>query len=145
MSQFENSDILKYVLARIIDISSRKTSYGNAISTINNSVKNLEEKFDFLKHVEIKNTQFSESDDTISILSDIDRIESNMMGRAIYEIIKTMNRTLGKSAGHFFMKELRSSLDDEYYSTISEMGIDLSLLQLEFEVEELEKKLNENK
>jgi len=145
LSQFENSDILKYVLARIIDISSRKTSYGNAISTINNSVKNLEEKFDFLKHVEIKNTQFSESDDTISILSDIDRIESNMMGRAIYEIIKTMNRTLGKSAGHFFMKELRSSLDDEYYSTISEMGIDLSLLQLEFEVEELEKKLNENK
>lgn len=145
MSKSENSEILKYILKRLIDISSRKTSYGNAVTTMNNSVNNLKEKYDFLKHVEIKNTQFSESDNSINIMSDINKIESNEMGKALYAIIKTMNKSLGKNAGHFFIKELRSGMDEDYHTMISDMGIDLSLLQLEFEVEELEKKLKDNK
>ncbi len=145
MSDFENSDLLKYVLKRLIDISSRKTSYVNAITTMDSSVKDLKEKYDFLRHIEIKNTQYLESDDSITIMADINNIESNELGKALYSIIKKMNKSLGKSAGHFFIKEFRTGMNDDYHSMITDLGIDLSLLQLEFEVEELEKKLKNRK
>lgn len=143
MAQFENSKVVKYILNKLIDISSRKTSHGTAVMTIDRSLKNLIEKYEFLKHVEIKNTQYSEDDNTITVMSDIDKIDTDKMGKALYAVIQTMNRSLGKNAGHFFIKELRSNIDDDYHSYIRDMGIDLSLMQLEFEVEELEKKMNE--
>ena len=143
MAQFENSKVVKYILNKLIDISSRKTSHGNAVITIDQSLKNLIDEYDFLKHVEIKNTQYTEDGNTITVMSDIDKIDTNEMGKAIYAIIQTMNRSLGKNAGHFFIKELRSNIDDDYHSSIRDMGVDLSLMQLEFEVEKLEKKINE--
>ncbi len=55
--------------------------------------------------------------------------------------IVTMNEMLGKDAGHFFIKEMSRSIGDEYYSTMGDMGVDLSLMQLEYEVSEMEKRL----
>ena len=141
MPQFENSEIVRHILQTLVNISSRKTTSGTAISTMNELIKKLEDKYDFLKHVEIKDTRFLELEDPITVLTDINKINSNDIGRALYDIIKMMNSNLGKAAGHFFFKELRNRINDSYYPDIEEMGIDLSLMQLEFEVNEMSKKL----
>jgi hypothetical protein len=101
----------------------------------------LEKKYSFLKHIEIKDTQYLELDVPITVMSDIDNVSSEIIGKALYDIIKLMNNNLGKNAGHFLIKELKNSLDDDYYSTIMNMGLDLSLMQLEFEISKMTKKL----
>lgn len=147
MPEPKSSEILENLLSTLIKISGRKTNKGHAIFTMENVLKQLINKYDFLKHVQIKDIRFSEGEDVVSVMgeSDINNVNSSEMGKAIYAIIKNFNNSLGKDAGHFFMKEIRNTLDEDYISTMMNMGIDLGLMQLENEVEELEKTILRNK
>ena len=103
MAILNNSEVFRQVLDTLIDISSRKTTMGHAVSTIADIIKQLENKYDFLKHVEVNDTRFIERDKSISVMADINEIKSNELGDALYDIIKTMNIVLGKDAGYFFI------------------------------------------
>ena len=141
MPEIENSEVVEHILKTLIDISSRKTTESHAILIMDSLMKKLEKRYDFLKHVEIKDTRFLEFYDPISVMTDIDVVESNEIGKALYDIIMTMNNELGKDAGHFFIKELGNNIGEMYHSMIEDMGIDLGLMQLEYEVSEMEKRL----
>jgi len=141
MTEMENSEVIRHVLDKLINITSRKTTSGHAISTLFKSIKELEKKYGFLKHIEIKDTQFIELEEPITVMSDIDNVSSDDIGRALYDIIKSMNSNLGDNAGHFFIKELKNSIEDDYNTTMVNMGLDLGLMQLEFEINEMTKKL----
>lgn len=145
MPELEKSAIVENLLNILINISGRKTDRGHAVFTLDAVMKKLEDKYDFLKHVQIKDTRYIEDVDTVSVMSDINVVDSSEMGRALQDIITTMDSSLGKDAGHFFIKELRTSLDDDYKTSISDMGVDLSLMQLEREVKELEKSITRKK
>jgi len=141
MPQFKNSEVVEHILQALIDISGRKTTKIQAISTIDELIKKLQDKYDFLKHIEIRDTRFMENEEPVSVMSDIDGVKSNDVGKALYDIIKTMNLNLGKDAGYYFIKELKNNIGEDYYSTIEEMGLDFGVMQLEFEVNEMTKKL----
>ena len=145
MPELEKSAIVENLLNILINISGRKTDRGHAIITMDAVMKKLEDKYDFLKHVQIKDTRYIEDVDTVSVMSDINVVDSSEMGRALQDIITTMDNSLGKDAGHFFIKELRTSLDDDYKTSMDDMGVDLSLMQLEREVKELEKSITRKK
>jgi len=141
MPHFKNSKVVEHILQALINISGRKTTKIQAISTMDELIKKLQDKYDFLKHIEIKDTRFMENEEPVSVMSDIDSVKSNYVGKALYDIIKTMNLSLGKEAGYFFIKELKNNIGEDYYSTIEEMGLDFGVMQLEFEVNEMTKKL----
>ena len=141
MVEFENSEIIKHVLDKLINITSRKTDTGQAVSIIFKSIKEHKNKYDFLKNIEIKDTQFIELEEPIAVMSDINKVRSDEIGKALYDIIKSINSNLGRNAGYFLIKELKNSINDEYNTTIMDMGLDLSLMQLEFEINEMTKKL----
>jgi len=141
LTELENSEIVKYVLQKLIDISSRKTTAGHAVSTMHDLVKNLERKYIFLKNVEIKDPRFIEISNPVSVMTGINIIKLVEVGKALSDIIKTMQLKLGDEAGHFFIKEFKNSLEEEYNTTIEEMGLDLGLMQLESEVNKMVKKL----
>jgi len=141
MPHFENSEVVRHILQTLIRISSRKTTKGDAVSAMDELIKKLQDKYDFLKHVEIKDIRFMETEEPVTVMSDIDGVKSNDVGKALYDIIKTMNSSLGKEAGYFFIKELRNNIREDYYSTIEEMGLDFGVMQLEFEINEITKKL----
>jgi hypothetical protein len=65
------------------------------------------------------------------------------LGKALHAIIDSVNRSLGENAGHFFIKEIRNTLSDEYLTVIKNMGIDLGIMQLESEITRLERNLAE--
>ena len=134
MPILEKSDVMKNVLTTMISISGRKTSQGDAISTMDSVITRLEDRYDFLKNIEIHDIRFSEERDAVKVLPDINNIGSDDFRNAIQEIVTAMTTSLGRNAGHFFIKELQKRLGDEYTSFLSDMGIDLSLLQLESEV-----------
>jgi hypothetical protein len=141
MTQIENSEVVRHILQTLINISSRKTTKVQAISTMFDSIKKLQTKYDFLKHIEIKDTRYMETENPVSVMSDINNIKLNDVGKALHDIIKTININLGRGAGYFFIKELKNSIGEDYYSTIEEMGLDFGVMQLEFEVNEMTKKL----
>jgi hypothetical protein len=145
MPELKKSDVMENVLTTLINISGRKTNKGHALFTMDNLIKRLEDRYNLLKNVQIKDIRYSEDEDAISIMTGIDDAESAEVGKAIHDIITTMNRDLGRDAGHFFIKELRTTLDAESISLIEDMGVDLGLMQLEYEVGELEKRVTQKK
>ena len=139
MADLENSDVVKNLLNILIDISGRKTDKGHAVFTLGSVMKKLETKYNFLKYIQIKDTRFIEDVETVYVVPEINDVTSSEIGEALQDIISTMDSSLGDSAGHFFIKEIRSRLDDNYRLSISDMGVDLSIMQLEKEVRDLEK------
>jgi len=135
----ENSELVKILLNILIDISSRKTDRGHAIYTMEGVMEKLKNKYIFLKNVQVTDNRFIENKELIDVSSGIDDIDSTEMGRAINDIITTMHYSLGDKAGHFFIKDLQRNLEDKYSSHIQELGVDLSILQLEKQVKDLEK------
>ena len=110
-----------------------------------NIPKDLENKFDFLKYVQVKDTRDIEEIDTIKVMPDINDVNPSEMGKALHDIITTMDSSLGENAGHFFIKELNNRLDDDNRNIINDMGVDLSIMQLEREVRDLEKTIAQKK
>ncbi len=139
LADMDNSEVVRHFLETLIDISSRKTTKGHAVLTMDNLIKKLENKYDFLKHIEVKDNRFTELGEPISVMTDINEIDSSEIGNALSDIIATMNEELGKDAGHFFIKEVKDNLQENYSENFEDMGLDLGLIQLEQEVRELGK------
>jgi hypothetical protein len=78
-------------------------------------------------------------------MSDINTVPPTEMGKAIHAIIESMNQSLGDRAGHFFIKEIRNTLNDECLFSIKTMGVDLGMMQLESEIMRLEREIAERK
>lgn len=142
----EKSEIIKSVLKTLISISSRKTDFPYAVMTMDDLIKRLEARYIFLKHVQINDDVYKEeTTDVISVMSDINNVSPAELGQAIHAIIESVNRSLGENAGHFFIKEIRNTLSDDYLSVMRDMGVDLGLMQLESEITRLERDLAERK
>jgi hypothetical protein len=140
MPVLKKSEIMKNVLRTLISISSRKTDLPYTIITMEDLIRRLETQYRFLKHIQINDDFYNEqSGDMISVMSDINTIPPNELGKALHSIIDSMNRSLGENAGHFFIKEIRNTLSDEYLTVMRDMGVDLGLMQLESEIIERKK------
>ena len=146
MPVLKKSEIMKNVLRTLISISSRKTDLPYTIMTMEDLIRRLETQYRFLKHIQINDDFYNEqSGDMISVMSDINTIPPNELGKALHSIIDSMNRSLGENAGHFFIKEIRNKLSDEYLTGMRDMGVDLGLMQLESEINRLEREIIERK
>jgi len=145
MSSLENSEIVENLLNVLIDISGRKTDRGHAIFTLESVIRKLEDKYGFLTNIEVNDTRYLEFVNPIDVTSDINNTSSADIGEALHDIITTMDSSLGSDAGHFFIKEIRNKLSDEYRFSMDEMGVDLSLMQLEREVRNLERSIMKKK
>jgi len=146
MSSPKKSEVIKNVLRTLVSISSRKTDLPFTIMTMEDLIRRLETRYRFLKHIQIKDDFYNEeSDNMISVMSDINTVPPNELGKALHSIIDSMNRSLGDNAGHFFIKEIRNKLSDEYITEMRSMGIDLGLMQLESEIYRLEREITERK
>ncbi|DAC73301.1 MAG TPA: hypothetical protein DSN98_01190 [Thermoplasmata archaeon] len=142
----EKSEIIKNVLKTLISISSRKTDLPYTILTIEDHIKRLAIQYSFLKHVQINNDVYNEeSAEVISVMSDINTVPPTELGKALHSIIHSMNRSLGDNAGHFFIKEIRNTLNDDYLNGMKDMGVDLGLMQLESEITRLEREITQRK
>lgn len=140
----ENSEVIRNVLTTLLTISRRKDTDIDIVSTMGSLVKKLEEKYSFLKHVEIDDRRFFETGDSITVMSNIDLVPSAEMGKAIHDIIFSMIELLGRNAGFYFIKEIGHRIGDDCYTTIrDDMGVNLNLMQLEWGASRMEKRLSD--
>jgi len=135
LHKIENSVVMKHTLASLVHVASTKTSEEYARSSVKNLLKELEENYGFLRHIEIKDVKYLENTyDAITVMSNIDHIEPLKVGRAIQNLVDVLKRHLGKRAGYFFMKEFQDDLGEDYRSIIKSMGVDLRLADLQDEL-----------
>ena len=140
----ENSEVMKNVLNTLLKISSQKDIDINVISTMGSLVKKLEEKYSFLKHIEIKDTRFLEADNPITVMSDMNNVPPTEVGKAIHEIIFSMTASIGRDAGFYFIKEIGHRIGEDCYTTIKDdMGVNLNLMQIECNVSRMERRLTD--
>jgi len=134
----ENATLVKEVLKTLITISGRKTTQSHAIYLVETTIDKLRKQYSFLDTISIKDTTYLEDTDQITIMGEVNNINSNEIGPAVKDIISQLNKSLGADAGHFFLKELSRKLNDESVSTLKEIGIDLDLMHLELQVSKME-------
>ena len=132
MPQLDNKEIIECILNSTMSVISRRTSDAYANVIIDNSVKKITKKYNFLHLVEIKRTEYNELYDVINIEPDINNIDRRLIGRAIKDLMQHIIKTMGKDAGYYFIREIKESLSFEYEKIIKDIGIDLDLLQFQF-------------
>ena len=131
MPHVEKDEVVRNILERLISISGRKTDKVYAVMTMESLIKDLQPQYSFLKNIQISEDLYTEDAvTTVSLRSTFQDVTATDLGRALHAIIFQLNRSLGDRAGHFFIKELRNTLDDDYLTTMREMGVDLGLMQL---------------
>jgi len=81
---------------------------------INDILKTMKDKFDFLKYVKVIKTGHSEDDDEVlNIKDDLDSIDPAEIGKAIESIIRIASMNMkDKNAGLYVITELKEHIKD---------------------------------
>ncbi len=123
--------LVKKALEAIINIIDERTSKGFAVVTIDTIIEELENRHDVLKYIKIDKSRYTEGADAISIMPEVNSVESYKLGKAIREIIKMTHKHLGDKT-YNFIEEFKNKLGDKYLSEIEKIGVNLHFLELKF-------------
>ena len=131
MEPLKNSVLLRSVITAIYNVASRRTSSKSADESIGSTIKTLEKKYDFLRHVNIDQKDLSTGDFAISFSEDIDELHPAIVGRALEALIRVVYNDIGSEAGLYFVTELKQLAGDDVSRAFTDREIDLDQVQLE--------------
>ena len=129
MSDIENSDLLEGVLKALYTTAARRTTQNFAVTIIDTIIRTIEERYEFLKYVQIYTDGGSE--DFINVSSDLNSVHPAKIGKAIEAIVQVVYMDLEEKAGLYFIKEVKINVGEEIISKLREYGVDLELLMLQ--------------
>jgi len=122
--------IFKHVFRAIIEVLSKASTASYAVLSIDNAIKNINTKYDFLKFIKIDSTRYSDGVDSISIMTKIEEISSIDAGKSIQKLIEELIKLLGDEAGQNLIKNFKKQLGNTYLVRIEEMGVNLHMIEL---------------
>ncbi|UCD14392.1 MAG: hypothetical protein JSW60_02975 [Thermoplasmatales archaeon] len=125
----EHKILTEKTLEALVDVVGRRTSKGFAVVTLDTIIGKLLEKHDVLKYIKIDKSRYMEGFNAISIMPDIDSVESYKLGKALQDIIKVTKENL-KNKARSFIEDFKNKLGDNYISKIKETGVNLFLLEM---------------
>lgn len=128
----QNKELFGKILRSVIGIISRRTSDAYANVIIGDAIISLRNKYVFLNHVKILGASSKEIFDIVEINDEINNVDVKEIGKASKDFIQLIIKVMGKSAGYYFIREIREDLPYDYENKIQKMGLDLDYLQLEF-------------
>jgi hypothetical protein len=139
-----NSELFKHILNSIYFIIKNKTSENYSIMIIGNIIKTIENKFEFLKHVNVICIgQLENQDGIIDLVGNIDTIHSTEISKAIESIIKLTSSSMkDKEARKYFITELKRHIKDSYLLKLKKHHIDLDIIQNEQQNDDKQEKTN---
>lgn len=132
MPQRKNSEIIEHILQMLIDKIGRRTSISFAVVIIDKVIKELKTKYDFLKYIKIKNTLYSEGINAVTVMPEINSVESGELYNAVKYLIITIVKGLDRNADFFFIREFRDSLDNVIDLYLDEKGVNLGQMQFKY-------------
>jgi len=132
-NKISNSDLFKHTINALHITLKRRTSNNYSIMIINDILKTMKDKFDFLKYVKVIKTGHSEDDDEVlNIKDDLDSIDPAEIGKAIESIIRIASMNMkDKNAGLYVITELKEHIKDRYITALKSRSVDIDLIQIE--------------
>jgi len=143
MAEVKKQELVRSFLQTIVDIISRRTSESYSSMVLNNVFRNLNSKHVFLRDIEIKNPQFSEVYNMVDIKSDLSFVNEEEIKTFTIDVINELINSMGRSAGFFFIKEIKQELPTDYEKQLKNLGVDFGIMQLEFILEKSSKYLGD--
>lgn len=131
MEKVKNSILLEAAIKAVYNVASRRTSVKFADETIGSSIKTLERKFDFLKHVNVSPRAAADGSFEVTVSPDIDFISSDEVGKAIEALVRVVYNDMSADAGLYFITEFKENAGEEITSKIMDCNVDLDEVQLE--------------
>jgi hypothetical protein len=126
----ETSQITQQLLQAIVRIIGRKTSEDYASVVVRTIMKKLQGSYPFFQYVDVKNTRLLELEDSVTVDASLNDSNPKEVGNALKDLIRTLMKSIGKSTGYFFIKEVKEKLGNDYDTAlIKTMDVDLSLIQ----------------
>jgi len=135
-AMLDTAEVTRQFIQIIIEIIGRKTSEEYAAVAVRNLLKKLQPTYPFLKHIVIKNTRLLELERCVAVRNELNSINQKQVGNALKELVKTIMKSLGKTAGYFFIKETREKIGIDYDAMLMKsMGVDLTIMQSSYIIE----------
>ena len=132
----EPADVTRQFLQTVIRIIGRKTSEEYAAVTIRNLLAALQQRYPFIRDMEIRDTRFLELESSVTVRDSLNTIDPKEIGQALKDLVKSVMKSLGKTAGYFFLREIREKIGVDYEDVlVKSMDVDLTLLQSTYIVE----------
>jgi hypothetical protein len=123
--------LVKKTLEALIDTVSKNTSEGFAVVAIDAAIGKLEEKHNILRYIKIDKSRYAEGANAISIMPDINNVESYKLGKAIREVIRMVGKELG-SKTTLYIEDFKKHIGTKYLHEIEKIGVNLHFLELKF-------------
>jgi hypothetical protein len=130
MSDVKNSEITRSVLKGLFKVAGRRTSQHFVTAVLGAIIRTLENNYDFLKHVKLKDDNIN-VDDVIYISTDTDNIETSILCKGIEAIVRVVYMDLRGQGGLFFIKELKTHAGENVITEMKNNGVDLELMEIE--------------
>ena len=131
MGKFTNSYVLGQILRSVYHVAGRRTTQSFAAKVVGSIVKTLEQRYDFLSYIRIQDKELITENEVIIIDHEIDRIDRELIGRAIEAIVRVVYMDIIGKAGLFFIAELKRRAGEELINELNNFGVDLASLQIE--------------
>ena len=123
--------LVKKTLEALIDTVSKNTSEGFAVVAIDAAIGKLEEKHNILRYIKIDKSRYAEGANAISIMPDINNVESYKLGKAIREVIRMVGKELGSKTS-LYIEDFKKRIGTKYLYEIERIGVNLHFLELKF-------------
>jgi len=123
--------LVKKTLEALMDTISKNTSEGFAVVTIDSAIEKLEEKHDILKYIQIDKSRYAEGANAISIMPEINNVDSYKLGKAIRAVIKIVGNELGNKKA-LYIEDFKKRIGTKYLYEIEKIGVNLHFLELKF-------------
>jgi len=117
------------IFQAIISIIEAKNSTSFAVKYIESLVEKMQDKHDVLKYVKVDKSRYDAGIDAIEIMPEINSVDSELLGRAIRNILGQAQTDL-KKITYTFIKDFEKSIDKEYLSELGKIGVNMHLLEL---------------
>ena len=117
------------IFQAIISIIEEKNSTSFAVKYIESLVEKMQDKHDVLKYVKVDKSRYDAGIDAIEIMPEINSVDSELLGRAIRNILGQAQTDL-KKITYTFIKDFEKSIDKEYLSELGKIGVNMHLLEL---------------
>jgi len=117
------------IFQAIISIIEEKNSTSFAVKYIESLVEKMQDKHDVLKYVKVDKSRYDAGIDAIEIMPEINSVDSELLGRALRNILGQAQIDL-KKITYTFIKDFEKSIDKEYLSELEKIGVNMHLLEL---------------
>jgi len=130
MAKLGNVELINHIVEAIIEVIGRRSSERYAVVVINNVIIEMQQQYDFFKQITVTSSQYVETGDTIKVETKINKIEPDLFAEGMKTFLAELVVSAGKTAGYYFIKELKETMKTADVTALEKKGIDLDFLQL---------------